>query len=69
MVLYIAVTRDKYELPIAVADSASELARMLGVKSGTVYRSINKVDEGISKKSMYHRVVVEEDNEMEEHNE
>lgn len=35
--LYLAVTNDKYELPIAVADSASELAKMLGIERQTVY--------------------------------
>ena len=29
--LYMKVTADEYELPIAVADSVGELARMLGV--------------------------------------
>lgn len=28
--LYLCVTNDKYELPLAVADSVAELARMLG---------------------------------------
>lgn len=31
MTLYLAVTPDRYELPVAVADSVGELARMLGV--------------------------------------
>lgn len=35
--LYLAVTNDKYELPIAVADSASELAKMLGIERQTVF--------------------------------
>ena len=35
--LYIATSRDKYELPIAVADSAKELAEMLGMEVRTVY--------------------------------
>ena len=30
MTLYLKVTKDKYELPVAVADSKKELARMLG---------------------------------------
>lgn len=33
MVIYIAHTMDKYELPIAVADSAQELAEILGTTS------------------------------------
>ena len=34
--LYVATTRDKYELPIAVADSTRELAEMLGLPVKTV---------------------------------
>lgn len=34
--LYVATTKDKYELPIAVADSVSELATMLGMKPTTI---------------------------------
>ena len=30
MILYIACTPDKYELPLAVADTAEELGEMLG---------------------------------------
>ena len=38
MTLYIRTTADKYELPIAVADSPNELAQMLGIKKESVYR-------------------------------
>lgn len=38
--LYLAVTNDKYELPIAVADSASELAKMLGLSVYTIYTGV-----------------------------
>jgi hypothetical protein len=34
--LYIATTKDRYELPIAVADSVSELAEMLDMKPTTI---------------------------------
>lgn len=30
MTLYMKVTRDEYELPVAVAETKAELARMLG---------------------------------------
>ena len=42
MVLYLRTTTDKYELPIAVADTAKELAEELGVTEGTVYTHISK---------------------------
>lgn len=34
--LYVATTKDKYELPIAVADSVGELAEMLNMKPTTI---------------------------------
>ncbi len=34
--LYMATTKDEYELPIAVADSVSELAEMLDMKPTTI---------------------------------
>lgn len=33
---WMAVTADKYELPLAVAESSFSLAKMLGVHKGTV---------------------------------
>lgn len=33
MTLWLKVTNDKYELPLAVADTKKELAKMLGLKS------------------------------------
>lgn len=30
--MYMKVTRDEYELPVAVAETKAELARMLGIK-------------------------------------
>lgn len=41
MALYMVVTQDKYELPLAVADSPAELARMLGVKSSVIRSAIS----------------------------
>lgn len=43
--LYLAVTSDELSLPLAVCTSASELARLQGVKESTVYRQINKCKE------------------------
>lgn len=34
--IYMKVTRDEYELPVAVADSARELAILLGLEPKTV---------------------------------
>lgn len=40
MVLYMQVTLDEYELPLAVADSSTELARMLGLRRDSVRSSM-----------------------------
>ena len=37
MTLYMKVSRDKYELPEAVAGTISELAKLLGIKENTVH--------------------------------
>lgn len=38
--LYMEVTRDKYELPVAVADSPAELGRMIGKSRKTISKEI-----------------------------
>lgn len=38
--LYMEVTRDKYELPVAVADSPAELSKMVGTKATTISQQI-----------------------------
>ena len=54
--LYLLVTKDKYQLPLAVADSAAELARIIGVKQSTIVKSITH-----RRKSQYIRVYVDMD--------
>ena len=46
MKLYMAVTRDEYELPYAVEQSPSELARAIGVKANTVVKAIGSGKPG-----------------------
>ena len=41
MTLYMAVTPDKYELPMLIAESKAELARMSGTHIATVCNAIN----------------------------
>lgn len=40
MMVWVAVTPDRYELPIAVGDSARELAQMLGVSTQSIFKTI-----------------------------
>ena len=60
MTLFIAVTSDEYELPIAVAGSAEELGRMCGVKANTIYHMITREQRG-EHKSRYKRIEVSDD--------
>ena len=61
MILYIAVARDKYQLPMAVAETIEELARMIGASNSTIRSHLYKVKSGIVKKPRYEKVVIEED--------
>lgn len=45
-VLYMAVTPDQYELPLAVADTAAELGQMFGKTKGLVLSSISHNRDG-----------------------
>lgn len=40
MEVWVALSNDKYRLPVAVADSAVELARMVGVTAETIRSSV-----------------------------
>ena len=42
MILYVAVTNDRYELPIAVAETQTELAIMVEVNRSTICKQIKK---------------------------
>lgn len=57
-VVYMMVTRDKYELPLAIADTAAELARMLGRKERTIYSAMTQAKKK-SWKSIYVKVKID----------
>ncbi len=59
--LYLAVTGDDLALPLAVAESVRELARMLGVKEGTVRRQICMAKKKKYKHPRYIVVEVEDE--------
>ena len=40
--IYMSVTQDKFELPYAIADSAWELARMLGVDVTSILKATSR---------------------------
>lgn len=47
--IYMKVTRDKYRLPLAIADTAEELAKIVGRDARTIYRSVKR-EKGIYEK-------------------
>ena len=55
--VYMKITRDEYELPVAVADSAAELSRILGLSVNTVRNAIGNARRRIGQ-SQYIRVDV-----------
>ena len=57
MTLYMRVTPDRYELPVAVADSRHELARMLRLSYPAVWHGFA---DG-NKRGLYVKVEVDED--------
>ena len=61
MKLYLEVSRDKYELPAKIADTAGELAEMCGVTKNTVASSCSHYKTGITKRAKYILVEVEDD--------
>lgn len=53
MTLYMLVTDDEYELPLVVADSVSELARILQITPNAISSAISK-----SRKNGYRSIYV-----------
>lgn len=60
MRIYVQVTPDEYELPVAVADSPEELAEITGHTVGTIKTTISKRKNG-KRKGKFLYVEVEED--------
>lgn len=63
MVLYIRITPDKYELPVAVAEDAETLARMCGVTRNSIYSQISRYEHQ-GRPCRWRRVEVEDDDEL-----
>lgn len=61
MRLYMMVSKDEYELPLAVADTARELAEMAGGSENSIRSFISKYERGDIKNSRYRKVVVDDE--------
>lgn len=59
--IYMAVTRDALSLPLAVADSAKELAELRGAKRESILSAISRWKKGTIKRPGYIVVEVEEE--------
>lgn len=67
--IWMEVTRDQYEFPIHIADTAEELAKLVGVKNGTsVISAISKANKR-GAWCKYKKVLLETDNEERENDE
>lgn len=61
MTVWILVTKDEFELPVAIADTAKELARICGVSNRTVISGALRSKSGKVKKSRYIKVEIDDD--------
>lgn len=61
MKLYLRVGKDKYELPLAVADSTQELAKKCGISYKTITNEIAKWKAGEIKNPRFVVVEVDDD--------
>lgn len=60
IMLWIAVTADEYELPLAVADTGTELSKMLGVSCSAITHAMQR-GYGKRAKQKYLKVEVQEE--------
>lgn len=63
MKLYMGVTPDKYELPLYVAETAEELAKMVGTNRATVYSSITHKASGRDRGVKLIKIIIDEEKE------
>lgn len=63
--VYMLITQDEYELPLAIADSPRELGKIIGVKSRTISTALVKSKKNKKKKGKYIKVFIEIESEDE----
>ena len=59
--LYMKVTNDKYELPLAVAESRSELAKMTGVTKASLFSIFSRQRTGKKYSYSYREVDIDDE--------
>jgi hypothetical protein len=60
VIVWMKVTNDKYELPVLVADSAPELAKMLGCSPNNIYSSLSHAKHR-RQNTTYRKVLINEE--------
>lgn len=60
-IIWMEVTKDKYELPVRVADSARELAEVHGITRGSIEASEYKYRKGKLKTCPWRKVEIKEE--------
>lgn len=60
MKLYMVVTNDKYELPVAVSEKRVEIAKMTGMALSSVCNAFARADRTKRPTGKYKYVIVEE---------
>lgn len=61
MNVYMVVSEDKYELPLALADTVDELAEIINVNSNSIFSALSKFKHGKIKFSRYVKVEIDDD--------
>ena len=60
MVIWMEVTKDKYELPVVVADDAYKLAELTGASVNNIRSTASKYAHGEIRRSRFVRVEMED---------
>lgn len=60
MIIWMKVTNDEYELPVAVANSRAELARKLGLKPNSISTAIHRAKK-TGHRQIFVEVVIDDD--------
>ena len=58
--VWMKVTQDEYELPLAIADTSVELAQICGTTANSIRSTVAKARKGIIRNPSYVLVMVEE---------
>ena len=59
--VYMKVTNDRYELPMAIADSAKELSKLVGAPDSSIRTCAYRYSCGKVKHSIYRMVEIEDE--------